>query len=336
MRKKEFAGIIGTSLSMLTVLDLIRIIAPKDVKVLIRGERGTGKELVANALHGMSDRSKMPLITINCAALSRDLLASELFGHVKGSFTGATSTRTGLIMSADGGTLFLDEIGDLSPDAQAALLRFLQDGEVRPVGSLQTFKVNVRVISATNKNLEEAMERGLFREDLYDRLNGFTLKIPPLRYRRQDIPILVDHFIEKYNQRYGENVRRFNNEVMKLFMNHPWNGNVRELENVVCRAVIIAQGRKIIGLADLQHILSSDDAPVRQTVRQRPDHQSKQQDPPAVRQKNIDGWTVQRSRQGYFRIYKKINGKLRSIYIGKQVETDVVREKIQNFLYNLD
>lgn len=240
---------------MLRLFDLIRIIAPKDVKVLIRGERGTGKELVANEVHALSQRKSKPFIKINCAVLSRDLLASELFGHVKGSFTGATDTRTGLIMTADGGTLFLDEIGDLSPDAQAALLRFLQEGEVRPIGSLQTFKVDVRVISATNKALEEAMEKGTFREDLYDRLNGFPLEIPPLRDRREDIPLLAEHFIEKYNRKYSENVTSFTKEAMNLLMDYPWKGNVRELENVVSRAVILCQGKRRIGLGEVSDIL---------------------------------------------------------------------------------
>jgi len=255
MRKKGFPGIIGTSPTMLRVLDLIRIIAPKDVKVLIRGERGTGKELVADAIHRKSLRKNMPFIKVNCAVLSRDLLASGLFGHVKGSFTGAISTRTGLVMAADGGTLFLDEIGDLSPDAQAAILRFLQEGEVRPIGSLQTFQVDVRVISATNKDLKEAMEKGTFREDLYDRLNGFSLEIPPLRDRREDIPDLVGYLVEKYNQKYDEDVSGFTREALAFLMDCPWKGNVRELENVVSRAVILSQGKRRIGLKQIFDIL---------------------------------------------------------------------------------
>ena len=160
MRRTALNNIIGVSPPLVRILDLVRIIAPKDVKVLIRGERGVGKELVADAIHGLSDRGNMPFVKINCAALQKDLFASELFGHVKGSFTGALSTRTGLILFADGGSIFLDEIGDLSPDAQGAILRFLQEGEVRPIGSLQTFRADVRVIAATNKNIEEAVERG--------------------------------------------------------------------------------------------------------------------------------------------------------------------------------
>ena len=258
MPRTALDRIIGESPSISRLLDLVRTVASKDVKVLIQGERGTGKELIANAIHTLSNRSNMPFIKINCAILNRDLLTSELFGHVKGSFTGAISTRTGLILSAEGGSIFLDEIGDLSLDAQAAILRFLQEGEVRPIGSLQTFNVDVRVISATNKNIEEAMEKGIFREDLYDRLNGFSLKIPPLRERREDIPSLVDHFIKKYNQRYNENVRGFTREAMEILLDYPWRGNVRELENMVSRAVILSQGKSRIGLSQIPDILPGD------------------------------------------------------------------------------
>lgn len=240
---------------MVRLLDLVRIIAPKNIKVLIRGERGTGKELVADAIHSLSHRNKMPFTKINCAVLSRDLLASELFGHVKGSFTGATATRVGLIPAAEKGTIFLDEVGDLSLDAQAAILRFLQDGEVRPIGSLQTLNVDVRVIAATNKDLEQAIEEGTFREDLYDRLNEFSLEIPPLRERRGDIPHLIYHFIAKYNDRHGENVKRLSNEAMDFLVRHPWQGNVRELQNLVSRAVILSQGKRLVGLDKIQDIL---------------------------------------------------------------------------------
>ena len=255
MAKSQPFNIIGTSLAMVRLLDLVRIIAPKDVKVLIRGERGTGKELVADAIHSLSQRNKMPFTKINCAVLSRDLLASELFGHVKGSFTGATATRVGLIPAAETGTIFLDEVGDLSLDAQAAMLRFLQTGEVRPIGSLQSINVDVRVIAATNKNLEKAMEDGSFREDLYDRLNEFSLEVPPLRERREDIPHLIDHFIVKYNHRHGENVKRFSKEAMDFLCQYPWQGNIRDLENFVSRAVILSQGKKVIGLNQIRDIL---------------------------------------------------------------------------------
>ncbi len=253
--KEVLNAIIGNSAPLSRVLDLVRIVAPKDVRVLIRGERGTGKELAADAIHALSGRGGMPFVKINCAALQKDLFASELFGHVRGSFTGAVSTRTGLILAADGGSLFLDEIGDLSPDAQAAILRFLQEGEVRPIGSLQTFPADVRVIAATNKNLEEAIKQGAFREDLYDRLNGFTLHLPPLRERKEDIPALVDHFIEKYNRRYDENVRGFSKEALEILLDYPWPGNVRELENVASRAVILSQGRSRAGVTVLPDIL---------------------------------------------------------------------------------
>ena len=247
--------IIGASPPMVRLFDLVSIIAPKDVKVLIQGERGTGKELVAAAIHGLSHRNKMPFTKINCAVLSRDLLVSELFGHVKGSFTGATATRVGLITAADTGTIFLDEVGDLSLEAQASMLRFVQDGEIRPIGSLQAINVDVRVIAATNKNLDKAMEQGSFREDLYDRLNEFSLEVPPLRERREDIPHLIAHFIAKYNRRHGEDVKRFSKDAMDFLCQYPWYGNVRDLENFVSRAVILAQGKRIIELKEVRDIL---------------------------------------------------------------------------------
>lgn len=233
------------------LLEIVRIIATKDVRVLIRGERGTGKELIADQIYSSSLRSKMPFIKLNCAVLNRDLLASELFGHVKGSFTGATDTRTGLIIAADGGTIFLDEVADLSLEAQAAILRFLQEGEVRPLGSLQTFRVDVRVISATNKDLEHAMAQGRFREDLFDRLNGFSLEIPPIRERREDIPALVAHFIARYNRKYNESVSGFSKDAMLRIIDGPWKGNVRELENFVSRAIILSRGKRRIGLSKI-------------------------------------------------------------------------------------
>jgi transcriptional regulator with GAF, ATPase, and Fis domain len=247
--------IIGNSPCMMELLDIVKIIAPKDVRVLIRGERGTGKELIADAIYSQSLRSRMPFIKLNCAILSRDLLASELFGHVKGSFTGATDTRNGLIMAADGGTIFLDEVADLSLEAQAAMLRILQEGEIRPIGSLQTFKVSVRIISATNKHLAEAMEKGIFREDLYDRLNGFSLFIPPLRERQEDIPALVSHFIEKYNRKYNESVTGFSSDAMTRILSYQWKGNIRELANVISRAVILSKGKRRIVLNDIHALI---------------------------------------------------------------------------------
>jgi transcriptional regulator with PAS, ATPase and Fis domain len=268
MNKNTPGKIIGHSPCMMELLDIVNTIAPKDVRIIVRGERGTGKELIADAIYSQSLRNRMPFVKLNCAVLTRDLLASELFGHVKGSFTGATDTRNGLIMAADGGTLFLDEVADLSLESQAAILRFLQEGEIRPVGSLQTFKVNARIISATNKNLEEAMEKGTFREDLYDRLNGFSLIIPPLRERHEDIPDLVNHFLEKYNQKYNESVTGISRDTMTRLMTHPWRGNIRELENVISRAVILARGRKRIGLEEIQSVSIVSKPPTLLNVKQ--------------------------------------------------------------------
>ena len=256
MGRGDHFGIVFQSASMKRLMELLKILSGKDIRVLIQGERGTGKELIARAIHKMSDRKDKPLTTLNCAVLSRDLLISELFGHVKGSFTGATYTRAGILMSADGGTLFLDEVGDLSLEAQAAILRFLQEGEVRPIGSLQTLKVNVRVISATNKDLRDEIKKGNFREDLYDRLNGFTLKVPPLRDRREDIPLLIDHFISKYNERYEEDVKGFTKEAVDLLLKLPLFGNVRELENIVSSTVALSQGKSRIGLQELLEVLT--------------------------------------------------------------------------------
>jgi two-component system, NtrC family, response regulator HydG len=255
MNKTPPGKIIARSPRMKTLLNIVSIIAPKDVRVLLCGERGTGKEVIADVIYSQSLRNRMPFIKLNCAVLNRDLLASELFGHVKGSFTGATETKNGLIIAADGGTLFLDEVADLSLEAQAAILRFLQEGEIRPVGSHQSFKVNVRIISATNKNLEEAMEKGTFREDLYDRLNGFSLLLPPLRERQEDIPDLITLFMEKYNRKYNESVNSFSSEVMIRLMNHPWKGNIRELENVISRAVILSRGKQQIGLSEISEFI---------------------------------------------------------------------------------
>jgi transcriptional regulator with GAF, ATPase, and Fis domain len=260
MNKSPPGKIIGHSRCMLELLDIVRIIAPKDVRVLILGERGTGKELIAEAIYSHSLRYNMPFVRVNCATLTHDLLASELFGHQKGSFTGASETKTGLLKAADGGTLFLDEVADLSLEAQASILRFLQEGEVRPVGSLQTFKVNVRIISATNKNLEEAMEKGNFREDLHDRLNGFSLLIPPLRERKEDIPALVTHFIDKFNLKFNETVSSFSIEAMDRLMKYSWKGNIRELKTVISRAIILSRGRTEIGLKEI-----SDSIPMAET-----------------------------------------------------------------------
>jgi PAS domain S-box-containing protein len=238
----NFEEIIGQSPPLLAVLDNVRRVAPIDTAVLITGETGTGKELIARALHSRSKRKDKPLIKINCAALPAGLIESELFGHEKGAFTGAITRRIGRFELAHGGSIFLDEIGDIPPDAQAKLLRVLQEQEFDRVGGSSPIQADVRVIAATNRDLLQAVRDKTFREDLYYRLNVFPILLPPLRERRQDIPLLVRFLIDKFKKRIGKQVDGVSQETMQRLMAYPWPGNVRELENVLERAVILATG----------------------------------------------------------------------------------------------
>ncbi|MEE8440494.1 MAG: sigma-54 dependent transcriptional regulator, partial [Spirochaetia bacterium] len=234
------ANIIGNSRAMQDVFDMIAQVSRSDATVLIRGESGTGKELVAHAIHYNSHRADKPFIKVNCAALPETVIESELFGHEKGAFTGAIRTRRGRFELADGGSIFLDEIGDLSPTTQIRLLRVLQEKEFERVGGNETHRVNVRVIAATNRSLEDLIEEKLFREDLYYRLNVFPIHIPPLRDRKSDTLLLADHFIEKYADHNHVAVRRISTPAIDLLMSYHWPGNVRELENCVERAVLLS------------------------------------------------------------------------------------------------
>ena len=234
-------GMVGESPPMLAVYDLIAKVAPSDVSVLVHGETGTGKELVAHALHEASPRATKPFLAENCAAVPANLLESELFGHKKGSFTGAIEDRPGHFVAADGGTVFLDEIGDMPLEMQAKLLRVLQDGEVRAVGSNKSVKVNVRVVAATNKSLPQMCEQGTFREDLYFRLNVVTIELPPLRERAGDIARLADFFAGKVGSEMGREVSLADDAVAALEA-WSWPGNVRELENELRRAAVFAKG----------------------------------------------------------------------------------------------
>ncbi|HEX8851400.1 MAG TPA: sigma-54 dependent transcriptional regulator [Gemmatimonadaceae bacterium] len=237
--------IVGASYAIKALTDRIEKVAGTPARVLITGENGTGKELVARAIHNQSPRAKKPLVEVNCAAIPAELIESELFGHMKGSFTGAVSDRAGKFEQADGGTLFLDEIGDMSPSAQAKVLRVLQDGVVTRIGGSKPTSVDVRVLAATNKNLEEEIAAGRFREDLFYRLNVVPLHVPPLRERREDIPLLVAHFVAQLSERDGVTPRSFEPEAVALLSRMEWPGNVRELRNTVERLLILANGPRV-------------------------------------------------------------------------------------------
>ena len=245
-RGRKIAEIEGKSPRMLEVYKLVARVAPTSATVLVVGESGTGKELVARAIHSHSNRAAAAFVPVNCTALSESLLESELFGHARGAFTGAIAAKRGLFEMADGGTLFLDEIGDMGPKMQAQLLRTLQDGEVRPVGSTESIKVDVRLVCATNRDLEADVKTGRFREDLYFRINVVTVKLPPLRERAGDIPILVGHFLAKVARREGRDEASLSREALEVLSRYTWPGNVRELENAIERAVAVAKGNVIL------------------------------------------------------------------------------------------
>lgn len=238
-------NLVGDDEGMQAVYALIRKVAPTPLAVLIRGESGTGKELVAHAVHRASDRASRSFVRCNCAALAPGVLESELFGHVKGAFTGAVRDRKGRFLEADGGTLFLDEIGDLDVGLQTRLLRVLQEGEFEPVGSTQTRKVDVRVISATHKDLEQAIADGEFREDLFYRINAVAIEVPPLRQRKGDIPLLCQFLINQMGERLNKQVRRVSPQALACLDRYDWPGNVRELENAILRALALAPGEEI-------------------------------------------------------------------------------------------
>jgi DNA-binding NtrC family response regulator len=248
--KYKFENIIGNSNEMMKILSMATRVAPMDSTVLISGESGTGKELIAKAIHINSKRKNRPFVTINCGAIPENLQESELFGHVRGAFTGAIRDKNGLFQEASGGTLFLDEVGETALSTQVKILRFLQDGEIRKVGDNDPLNVDVRLLAATNKNLEKEIEEGNFREDLYYRLNVIPLQMPPLRKRRDDIPLLVNHFLTKCTERTKKKIESISPDAMKVLTGYDWPGNVRELENVIERAVILTS-RNVIMPEDL-------------------------------------------------------------------------------------
>ncbi|MFI5304718.1 MAG: sigma-54-dependent transcriptional regulator [Nitrospiria bacterium] len=242
---KDFKDIIGQSPRMRSLFRLIKIVANSNTTILINGESGTGKELIARAIHFNSPRKDRPFVTVDCGALPETLLESELFGHVRGSFTGAISNKKGLFEEADGGTLLLDEIGDTTLAFQSKLLRVLQENEIKPVGSSKSIHVDVRVVAATNKDLREGIRNKTFREDLYYRLAVVPVLLPSLKDRKEDIPLLVDHFVKKYCDHNSLILKQVSAQVMRILIDYPWHGNVRELENVIERAVLISPGNEI-------------------------------------------------------------------------------------------
>jgi len=255
--ERNFEEIVGRSRAIKKVFKAIETVAPTNATVLLLGETGTGKELVARAIHNLSPKKDNVLVKVNCAALPAGLIESELFGHEKGAFTGALTKKAGRFELADGGTIFLDEIGDLPLDLQAKLLRVLQEGEFERVGASGTTKVNVRVIAATNQDLERAIKEGKFREDVFYRLNVFPIQLPPLRERKEDIPLLVRYFVTKHGAKLGKKLETISEKTMEALVNYAWPGNVRELENVIERSVITSQGTQI----ELENRLQSPASP---------------------------------------------------------------------------
>jgi transcriptional regulator with GAF, ATPase, and Fis domain len=242
---RMFEEIVGSSPALQAVLSQVAKVAPTDSTVLITGETGTGKELIARAIHKRSQRSSKAFVSVNCAAIPRDLIASELFGHEKGAFTGATQRRLGRFESADGGTIFLDEIGELPPEMQISLLRVLQEREFQRVGGNESLAVDVRVVAATNRDLQAAIAEDGFREDLFYRLNVFPIHVPPLRNRREDIPLLVEYFVDRYASQIGKKITSINKRSLELLQSYSWPGNIRELQNVIERSVIICDSENL-------------------------------------------------------------------------------------------
>ncbi|MGZ3749298.1 MAG: sigma-54-dependent transcriptional regulator, partial [Pseudobdellovibrionaceae bacterium] len=249
-KEYSFENIVSKNEKMQKMFDVIKKVSQYKSTVLITGESGTGKELVARALHYNSDRSQSPFVAVNCGAIPENLLESELFGHAKGAFTDAIRTKKGLFEEADGGTLFLDEIGELPGQLQVKLLRVLQEGEIRRIGESKPIQIDVRIVAATVKDLSNEVNEGHFREDLFYRLNVLPIHIPPLRERREDIPLLIQHFIGKYNQTMNKNVADVDHNALDTLMNYKWYGNVRELENTIERAIVLSE-KNNIGLENL-------------------------------------------------------------------------------------
>ena len=272
---ESFQKMVGVSPKMRKIFETLRLISYPDVTVLITGESGSGKDMAAKAIHSLSRRGKGPFVAVNCPNLPENILESELFGYRKGAFTHATQDKKGLFWEAQGGTVYLDEIGDISPTLQTKLLRVLQDKEIRPLGQTKTVKVDVRIISSTNQDLAAKIKAGFFREDLFYRLNVMSLRMPPLRERKEDIPLLVDHFLNRFCTEFKKEAKTVAPSLMQRLVNYPWRGNVRELENIISRAVLLSAGT-VIQPEDLQVDLSdSADCLVTETVKGLPYKQAK-------------------------------------------------------------
>jgi transcriptional regulator with GAF, ATPase, and Fis domain len=242
---RMFEEIVGSSPALQAVLSQVARVAPTDSTVLITGETGTGKELIARAIHKRSPRSSRAFVSVNCAAIPHDLIASELFGHEKGAFTGATQRRLGRFESAEGGTIFLDEVGELPAETQISLLRVLQEREFQRVGGNESLQIDVRVVAATNRDLQAGIAEGRFREDLFYRLHVFPIEVPPLRQRKQDIPLLVEYFVDRYASKAGKKITGINKRSLELLQSYSWPGNIRELQNVIERSVIICDSQNL-------------------------------------------------------------------------------------------
>jgi sigma-54 dependent transcriptional regulator, flagellar regulatory protein len=262
MGLNRFSGIIGQSEKMQDVFTLVESVADSDSTILINGETGTGKGLIAKAIHNYSPRKNKPFVQINCGAIPENLLESELFGHVKGAFTGATSPKQGKFDVADGGTIFLDEIGDMSHDLQVKILRVLEEKEFEQVGGCKTKKIDVRIIAATHRDLEEEVQKGNFREDLFYRLYVIPVFLPPLRERKSDIPLMISHFLRIFNEKNARSVEGISEDAMKNIMDYPWKGNVRELKNMI-ESLVVMRGSGIIERRDLPKKLNQQDNPIR-------------------------------------------------------------------------
>lgn len=256
----NFGDIIGRSEKMQAVFSLVENVANSDSTILINGETGTGKGLIAKAIHKHSNRKSNPFVSINCGAIPENLLESELFGHVRGAFTGATSPKLGKFEVADGGTIFLDEIGDMSADLQVKILRVLEEKEFEQVGGCKTKRIDVRIIAATHRNLEEEVQKGNFREDLFYRLYVIPIMLPPLRERKSDIPLLITHFLNEFNEKNGRAVQNVSDEAMEIIMKHPWKGNVRELKNIV-EGLVVLKGEGEVKPKDLPVKLCKQEIP---------------------------------------------------------------------------